>query len=1292
VIAALPREIAPSDVELFRTKILLPFRESHPTAFGQLVGASLPVSDELIAEAGKSNIHLFSLVEYQGLIDLGPYLARLSGKLADHTIYSEGLYVPQRAKIAHGFPGQDTPELNNALEELDNLLALPSGRFALVLGDFGTGKTFLLRRLASILIKRGAPPYPVLVEMRSFDKAQSLDSMLSAHFSNNGLDKFNTQAFRYMLREGLVALLFDGFDELVHRVHYDRAAEHFDTVLEAADGKAKVVVTSRTQHFYSDKQIAQALAKRAEAIPGYRVATLCAFDRPQIEQFFERLLGNREEAMGRVELLDEIKDLLGLSENPRMLSFIAGMPPERLRAVSERTGEITSAKLYQELLDWWLTKESERVSFKGALESLTTEDRWSAVTALALRLWSTQAPAVSYTELPGDVARAIQGLSARKIDEHDAAQQLGSGTVLVRDSEGNFSFLHRSVLEWLVAKAAAEEIQKEQRADILQAQTMSDLMADFFWQLATKERAEEWARGELKTGTAKSNALRVLRRLGVMGIGGADLARQDLRGTDLSEQDLRGADLRGANLTDATLYRADLSDAFLTNAILVRANLREANLANANLERADLSFSTLLGADLRGARLEGTNLQYAELIGSKWSTPPDGAPASSFGASYVSNGAAEAVFPSRSWPCTSALLSADGAFVASAHSDLGIRLWNASIGELIKILRGHSSAIARMALSSDNALLASGDDAGNVILWNVTSGEQKWAVKCHSTSVVSLGFSNDDSRIVSGSLDGSIRVADVESNEILHATKLPNLPSRVTCITSTTDGYRVALGYLDGTVRVWPATGRVLEGHWAPIKSLVFSTDGHYLASGSEDHTIRVWNVESCTPRDVYKGHADAVVALAFSPDNTLLVSGAMDRTIQFWDLYSGEVKNILRSHNSSATSVGFSAKSPLLVSGSLDGSVQVWDSRSGNHQRSLISTSVEVNNVTFSPGGLLLASSAKDTAVRLWDLKSGRLQKISRSLGLTPIRVAFSTHGALAACSSNTKEGGIRLWNLFTNESRRLPNTYYASESIAFSPDGAMLVTYRRGHSDVILWDTESCRPLSIKHTKGRRIHSVSLSGDGSVLSLLLQDDSFEIWRKDSEEAVKLPSFRRLVSVNTIALSHAGRFVACGGDGGAIHLFDLESGKQARFLNKHTASVERVVFSARADILVSYSTGGTIIIWDLSSHAEICVLTSLAFDVQSIALSPDGTILAVASSGSIALWNIASGIRTAELIPNPEGWAIVLPDGRYKLSNDGLRAFWYAAGLCRFEPGELDAFAPSLRRVGADEPLSITG
>jgi hypothetical protein len=51
-------------------------------------------------------------------------------------------------------------------------------------------------------------------------------------------------------------------------------------------------------------------------------------------------------------------------------------------------------------------------------------------------------------------------------------------------------------------------------------------------------------------------------------------------------------------------------------------------------------------------------------------------------------------------------------------------------------------------------------------------------------------------------------------------------------------------------------------------------------------------------------------------------------------------------------------------------------------------------------------------------------------------------------------------------------------------------------------------------------------------------------------------------------------------------------------------------------------------------------------------------------------------------------GFAVLLPDGSYKLSGDPGDAFWWAMKLCRFAPGELDDYVPQVRRLPADTPV----
>src|SRR5262249_47279710 len=157
-------------------------------------------------------------------------------------------------------------------------------------------------------------PYPVLIEMRALEKVHSVDALAAQHFAMEGRPFF-PEAFRAMLHAGQIALLFDGFDELALRVRYARAAEHLEMLIAAAEGKAKVVLTSRTQHFASDQQVRTALAERADRVAGREMLKLRAFDHDQIEQFLQNKLVDAAKASARVKLLDQVKDLLGLSAN-----------------------------------------------------------------------------------------------------------------------------------------------------------------------------------------------------------------------------------------------------------------------------------------------------------------------------------------------------------------------------------------------------------------------------------------------------------------------------------------------------------------------------------------------------------------------------------------------------------------------------------------------------------------------------------------------------------------------------------------------------------------------------------------------------------------------------------------------------------------------------------------------------------------------------------------------------------------------------------------------------------------
>ena len=569
---------------------------AHDTPAEFVYGGSEYASEDTIATAERLGLRLFSFIEYQGLIDFREYVKKQTERLSRDDVYPPNLYVQQRMEFQAGFEPLST---DDALGQVCNWVSESEPRFVLILGNVGTGKTFLLREIARTLGQQFgtptsfAPPAPLLIELRTLEKAHKLDQLLASHFARHDFRRFDLSALRYMIRQGRVVLLFDGFDELALRVGYDKAAAHLDTLIEAANGDARLVVTSRTTHFESDKQVRGALGRHVEDVRGLRYCRLKPFDQTQIRTFLVHRFESEREANLWLQLLKDIRDLLGLSGNPRMLSFICQLTRNQLEDARTHSGHVSAAQLYDILLlKHWLGHEMARSHPDGAAELLTPQQWLDSVTALALELWSRVDRWLTTKELDRVVLAALQRYAPDKLSQtEEATHALGSGTLFIWDEESRFTFIHQSVLEWLVARRIAKELQAEEPLSLLDSGTLSDLMADFLLDL-NELVATKWCSSVLRVGptasdSARKNALTVyqrqLKRLEdavaradhvehlqaeqrlydwhyVSGIqGGIDLSGQSLQGRDLTGVDLRRANLRGTDLRAVLLRALDLA-------------------------------------------------------------------------------------------------------------------------------------------------------------------------------------------------------------------------------------------------------------------------------------------------------------------------------------------------------------------------------------------------------------------------------------------------------------------------------------------------------------------------------------------------------------------------------------------------------------------------------------------------------------------------------------------------------------------------------------------------------------
>jgi WD40 repeat protein len=1327
-----------AEVDAFRAQV----HAADPDVVSELVYQGPQPPRELRDEALRRGVRLRSFLEFQGLLDLRGYVEAQTQRLAADNRYPPELYVPQRFKDLVG-PNQVIRD--GLVEEMVRLLSVDDGRFVLVLGDFGRGKTFALRELARRLPTELPHLIPILIELRTLDKVHSVDGLVAAHLANQGEELIDLRAFRYMLRQGRIVLLFDGFDELVTRLTYDQAADHLETLLRAAEDKAKIVVASRTQHFKSHAQVLTALGERVGLLPHRRVLSVEDFTPAQIRAYLvNRYRGDEAAADARLALINRVEDLFGLAQNPRMLSFIAQLDEDRLTAVAHASGTISAAGLYREILQAWLSHEEQRTrGIRGAARGLSVEDLWRAVTTLAVRLWQTGDAFLR----PGDlteVADTLTGLAESNMSGEQAAYAMGAGSLLIRTDEGMFGFIHSSVTEWLVAQEVARELDGDvANPRLLSHRPLTQLAVDFLADLADARACREWTHRVLSEAgsdsVARANALKLRARLRTPAW--TDLRGASLQGEDLSYRQLQNVDLTGADLTDARLVGANLSRAVLRDARLVGARLDEAVLAGADLTGADLSRARLFRTDLQDVTVTGSRWHRAALVDVAAAARLAGTPELR-GAAIVPGQPVDAELAppavgvpygfnsTRSRLPEPVAYSPDGDIVAVGNHDGSVLVCDTATGLPLRTLYGHRART--YAVVYGPGFLATGAADGTVRLWNTDDGRCTRVLEGHPDGVWPVAVDADGTVVVAGGADGVVRVWDVATGALRR--ELPGHTTPVYGAVHAPGGELVTSDY-SGTIRWWDLrTGEVTRTMSAGISAvyrLAFSPDGDLLAAADRAGVLRLWDTASGEVRHELTGHTGRIYALAYHPDGGLVVTGDTDGAVRVWDPRSGRLVRSLAGHAGAVYWTCFSPDGTLLATGDRDGLVYLWDPATGQRRHEMHGHRGSVWPTVFRPDGRQLASSANDGTARLWDTATGQSRHLLRGHGRRVTSVAFSPDGTALATSGN--DGVVRLWNPRTGECRlQLTGNSDRLVSAVFNPSAPQLATASNDGS-VYLWNVTTGDYQRELDVGTDHVWAENFDPAGEVLATANDDDTVQLWYiLTGRRTAVLRGHRG--RVRSIAFSPDGSTVATGCDDSAVRLYDAESGDQTGELRRHGDRVYSVHFDAEGRRLVSASVDGTaclwdarggellsvlaghrgrlwsaafapdgqvlatagddrlVRLWDLASGDVLHVLPGHTRRIWSVAFSPDGRLLASAGDdGTVRLWDVAGGEDPRQhltLLGLPDGWAALAPDGRYKADGEVTGQFWYAVGMCRFEPGELDAYLPTVRHLPREAPF----
>lgn len=415
-------------------------------------------------------------------------------------------------------------------------------------------------------------------------------------------------------------------------------------------------------------------------------------------------------------------------------------------------------------------------------------------------------------------------------------------------------------------------------------------------------------------------------------------------------------------------------------------------------------------------------------------------------------------------------------------------------------------------------------------------------------------------------------------------------------------------------------------GHSDWVSTVAFSPCGGFLVSSSRDKSLRVWDIANGTQKMVYTDFEEAWVKPFYSPAGELLVTVDRQDTIEVWNIECREKLYTLELHPRSVYANWFKKFPQQAIA---DKKTEVGDGHTSSTLREFV---CYPDPIMFLPDGATLAARSYRMGVVLWDVEHKQAQKTL----LADKRISsFTVLPSGNMLASTLQDGNVTVWDAEKPDEPIAEFTETEQAQLiwktAFAPtEDRLAVGSREG--TIYLYDfkrNEKLKPL-IGHTDF--VWSVSFSPDGKRLVSSSSDETSKLWDVESGEQIgtfPLDESRTLMGVK---FSPCGSVIATGMFGG-LQLWCAETlTTLLEIPQPQTQKPYALAFSPCGKYLASGTWWRreegmpkmTIRLWDVATGEEITTFWGHPTDVQSLAFSPDNTLLASGSHDcTILLWDV---------------------------------------------------------------------
>lgn len=306
-----------------------------------------------------------------------------------------------------------------------------------------------------------------------------------------------------------------------------------------------------------------------------------------------------------------------------------------------------------------------------------------------------------------------------------------------------------------------------------------------------------------------------------------------------------------------------------------------------------------------------------------------------------------------------------------------------------------------------------------------------------------------------------------------------------------------------------------------------------------------------------------------------------------------------------------------------------------------------DVSAASFSPDGKLIATASHDGTAIVTDLstamtttlKTSDTRDLFLSIGLSPPDGRFAVAGGVT--------GLIRVWDTTSGDEigswLHDPNARSMPFFVQFLPKSLASIAVTAAYTDASDTDLTTIRLWHVPEGTAEGaplVHSaapnaMSISPDGSRLAVAWADGEVGLWSLPDGEAISASHpLRHGEAVNSVAFNPEGTLLVTTGGGVDARVWDARTGAAVGDPIELTNYASDAVFvGAHGEQLAVGALDGTLSMWSTRTGVRRSDTITQPTAIQSLAVSPDGMLLASTGSDRIVrVWRVPDDAPPIEL------------------------------------------------------------